>query len=32
MRKVRASQSRTLANYQWRRLQGKCNRNIPHYF
>ena len=30
MRKVRASQGRVQVKYLWRRLQGKCNRDIPH--
>ena len=29
VRKVRASQGRMPDNVRWRRLQGKCNRNIP---
>ena len=29
MRKVRAPQGRMPVNGWWRRLQGKCNRNIP---
>ena len=29
MRKVRAPQGRMPANGRWRRLQGKCNREIP---
>ena len=29
VRKVRAPQGRTPDNVRWRRLQGKCNRNIP---
>ena len=32
MRKVRASQSRVAVNGSRRRLQGECNRNIPHCF
>ena len=31
LRKVRASQSRVLANGKSRQLEGKCNRNIPLY-
>ena len=30
LRKVRASQNRVPVNGWWRRLQGECNRNIPH--
>ncbi len=29
VRKVRASQGRMPVNGRWRRLQGKCNRNVP---
>ncbi len=29
VRKVRASQGRMPDNVRWRRLPGKCNRNIP---
>ena len=32
MRKVRAPQGRMPANGWWRRLQGKCNREIPPCF
>ena len=32
VRKVRASQSRIAVNGSRRRLQGECNRNIPHCF
>ena len=31
LRKVRASQSRVLANGKSRQLEGKCNRKLPLY-